>query len=431
MPGPLSRVRRFAHRALICALLALGMAGRATADDGEAAIAQSYRDRDAAYGRSDAERLISSLAPSVVVREAQATRTLDKAQQLEAARYQVRGLAGKMVSRRESTQIASITGTGQTRTVTGTVVQQMDVTDRGGTKGHVVRAVRFTDTWSLLGEGWRQTATQLALVSRNAAGAPAPEAVAALGNMRRTIAVGNAALANLRGRTQMLQDFNAANNFSYCMSPSVTRSMISTLGSKTAADREHRPEPLCSVEISPVGPGRSVRRLPANIAYAVEQAEAGTPVAVYLRPGRFRMRRLLTGSAFVIGLVLLPSTGQVTHKGAALTGAIFFGCCVLVDCVLLLPRAAYLKLDADGFTWCWLFRKKRTEWTDVSDFEPAFVGGRPMVAYLNRARSAPGHCQDTALPSGGWRTQFLPDTFGLAAEELAGLMNWAARRRAS
>lgn len=47
---------------------------------------------------------------------------------------------------------------------------------------------------------------------------------------------------------------------------------------------------------------------------------------------------------------------------------VFFGLCLAVSLICLLPKASYLRLTPDGFTMCSLFRAHTIRWEDVRGF---------------------------------------------------------------
>ena len=114
------------------------------------------------------------------------------------------------------------------------------------------------------------------------------------------------------------------------------------------------------------------------------------PVTLYPQRRRTIVLALVSAVFVVVGALAAADGAAI---GWAAVG--FFGLCLLVFLALLLPGAAFLRLDHEGFTICSLFRPGRVRW---------------------RARSLSG-------VDGG-----LPDTYGLEAEELAGLLNvWRDR----
>jgi hypothetical protein len=145
------------------------------------------------------------------------------------------------------------------------------------------------------------------------------------------------------------------------------------------------------------------------------------PVTLY--PQRRRTIVLAVVSAvFVVVGALAAADGAAI--GWAAVG--FFGLCLLVFLALLLPGAAYLRLDQEGFTICSLFRPGRVRWGDARSFRSYAVPGGTFVGFDLAGASAPlGRLVARSLSGvdGG-----LPDTYGLEAEELAGLLNvWRDR----
>ncbi|HEY3399717.1 MAG TPA: STM3941 family protein [Geothrix sp.] len=110
-----------------------------------------------------------------------------------------------------------------------------------------------------------------------------------------------------------------------------------------------------------------------------------TTQPLLLRPRRVKVAGLGLG-ALVFVLTGLWMVREGEGPGWLIIG--FFGLCLLVFLALLLPGAAYLALDSDGFTMCSLFRAHTIRWADVAGFEAA-----------------------------------LPDSYGLNHEALAQLMN--------
>lgn len=103
--------------------------------------------------------------------------------------------------------------------------------------------------------------------------------------------------------------------------------------------------------------------------------------------------------------------------------ALLFALGALVFIAQLHPRAAYLHLDEQGFTYCSLFRAHRTHWAAVAGFAVVRVGGHSMVAW-NFARGHVPHGRGPALSQAlaGYHGA-LPDTYGLRADALAQRLN--------
>jgi len=113
-------------------------------------------------------------------------------------------------------------------------------------------------------------------------------------------------------------------------------------------------------------------------------------------------------------------------------GLIFFGLCTIIAAVMLLPGAASLELDRDGFQATTLFRRHRTRWQDVTGFEPVSIppSMQKMVAY-DDVNAAGRPLANLSVAIAG-RNSALPDTYGLSAAGLARVMTqWREQALAS
>ncbi len=144
-----------------------------------------------------------------------------------------------------------------------------------------------------------------------------------------------------------------------------------------------------------------------------------------LRPKRLKyFLFLLVSAAFAgVGVLMVRGGDRVGWAEIAL-----FGSGAVVFCILLLPGSAYLKLDADGFTFCSLFRSHRLRWSEVDSFGVADIGVRQMVAFnfspLHRGQE---RMRKISSAIAGYEGA-LPDTYGRSAEDLAALLNqWRDR----
>ena len=103
--------------------------------------------------------------------------------------------------------------------------------------------------------------------------------------------------------------------------------------------------------------------------------------------------------------------------------AAFFGICLLVFLVQLLPGATYLRLEPGSFTFCSLFRKHSVPWTDVAEFALARQGFNRVVGWNYR----PGRCRHVRAASVAKAITgcegALPDNYGMKPEALAEFMN--------
>lgn len=102
---------------------------------------------------------------------------------------------------------------------------------------------------------------------------------------------------------------------------------------------------------------------------------------------------------------------------------VVFGLCLLVGLSFLHPRAAYLRLTAEGFTMCSLFRAQTFRWADISRFGVAKVWLNQMVIFrLAPTATRPARLQAFNVSVFGYDGG-VPDTYGLSHEALAALLN--------
>jgi len=134
---------------------------------------------------------------------------------------------------------------------------------------------------------------------------------------------------------------------------------------------------------------------------------------IILRPGKGKSILLFViSTAFVcLGISLWE-----THKLPAAFTVIFFGLCLLVFIINLIPNASYLKIDDQGIEMKNLFRSTFIPWNAVSGFKTKSVFLSTMVVFeLNQK-----------LPEASGmkvKTGAFPDTYGMAGKKLAALLN--------
>jgi hypothetical protein len=153
------------------------------------------------------------------------------------------------------------------------------------------------------------------------------------------------------------------------------------------------------------------------------------PGPLTLYPSRRKWILMLLGGAVfdAIGIAMVAD-----GESWGWFGLIFFGLCTIGAAVMLLPGAASLELDRDGFQATTLFRHHRTRWRDATGFEPVSIppSMQKMVAYddVNAASRALANL-NVAIAS---HNSALPDTYGLSAADLARVMTqWCEQALAS
>ena len=144
-----------------------------------------------------------------------------------------------------------------------------------------------------------------------------------------------------------------------------------------------------------------------------------------LRPSRLRIVLLLLAClGFTAFGVFMERGGE--RLGYLIGGLFALGVPVFV--LQLHPRAAYLLLNEEGFTYCSLFRAQAVRWMDVEGFGVIAINAFRMVAW----NFVPGHprtgrARMLSQAVSGYEAA-LPDTYGLKPRELAYLLD-ALRQR--
>lgn len=155
--------------------------------------------------------------------------------------------------------------------------------------------------------------------------------------------------------------------------------------------------------------------------------ERETPDFV-LRPGRIRWL-----AYFIIGLGFTVSGGLMIGVGDwwGWFVAGFFGLCMVVSAVLILPGASYLRLTAEGFTVCTLYQRQGFKWAEVGPCFTGVVAGRKRVLFQFTDPTRSSRFQGVVRAIWGAEGT-LPDTYGMTAAALATLMNdWRENLRSA
>jgi len=142
------------------------------------------------------------------------------------------------------------------------------------------------------------------------------------------------------------------------------------------------------------------------------------PVLLRPKPGKWLVVALGSLAFVLIGIWMVRS-----HEMLGWLGIVFFGLCLFVSLICMLPKASYLHLTADGFTVCSLFRASTTRWEDVTGFGVGRVFTNKMVMFnyvKSYQRSPKLRSFNTELT--GFEAA-IPDSYGLRHEDLADLLN--------
>jgi hypothetical protein len=176
--------------------------------------------------------------------------------------------------------------------------------------------------------------------------------------------------------------------------------------------------------------GAEARTRPAANTGDAALILASFPGPVTLHPGRRKFVLALAGClAFVAIAIWLLQEGSLSPAGTAKVwlGLVVFGVCALVPAVMLLPGAGRLTLDAGGFEQVSLYVKRRVPWHQVGNFTVRQYSLRGRNNYFVGYDDARLRADNMNRRMIG-RNAALPDTYGLAHDELASLMTqWRAR----
>jgi hypothetical protein len=149
-------------------------------------------------------------------------------------------------------------------------------------------------------------------------------------------------------------------------------------------------------------------------------------VAITLRPSAWKNVGLLVICTLLVAISLwMGRSGQwLGYLCAA-----FFGLGIAIAMLQFIPGTSYLLIERDGLTVCNLFRKSRTQWTDVEEFfvvklKSKGITVRTMVGFnyspsYDRARVGRAVATAVAGCEGA-----LPDTYGQKAQELVEYLNY-------
>lgn len=139
-----------------------------------------------------------------------------------------------------------------------------------------------------------------------------------------------------------------------------------------------------------------------------------------LKPKRLKTIGLLLISILfvILGIFLIEN-----NSFQRWLGIIFFGICMIVFLIQLIPNSSYLKLTKNGFEIRNLFKSNYTKWSDVETFKTGYIRHSEMVMFdfskeHNKHNIGKKIAKFLASNEGA-----LPNTYGMKATELAELMN--------
>jgi hypothetical protein len=127
----------------------------------------------------------------------------------------------------------------------------------------------------------------------------------------------------------------------------------------------------------------------------------------------------LVSLAFVVSGVFM--TREQPVMGWFVTS--FFGICMIVFLIQLIPGSTELTLTKEGFEMTSLFRKSKIRWTDIESFKIGYLGRNKTVMF-DYKESHSKHETGKLISKGlSGSHGALPTTYGLKATELLKILN--------
>ena len=151
----------------------------------------------------------------------------------------------------------------------------------------------------------------------------------------------------------------------------------------------------------------------------------GFPGPLALRPWRRKWLWVLAGSIVFVAAGILSIEAPRTAGDARMgwVAVAFFGLGIFLSIIVLIPGAAGLRLNADGFVVRNFFRDHVVPWGNVGEFairEVSYPRGKKKFVVYNDG-SITGMLAAANARLTGY-SGALPDTYGLLVEELCRLM---------
>ena len=139
-----------------------------------------------------------------------------------------------------------------------------------------------------------------------------------------------------------------------------------------------------------------------------------------LYPSKIKHFLYLIGSlAFIVIGVILILNGQ----SVGWFPFTFFGICIIVFIINLIPGSSYLHLSKDGFKIRTLFRDQVIKWSDVKSFRSGYIGpNKSVVFHFSSEHKEHQEAKKWAKSLAGVEGA-LPDTYGKSPKELADILN--------
>lgn len=117
-----------------------------------------------------------------------------------------------------------------------------------------------------------------------------------------------------------------------------------------------------------------------------------------------------------VGFISLGITLLEKNMLIAVLNIVFFGICLIIFIINMIPNSSYLTIDEKGIEMKNLFRTTFIPWQAVSGFKTKFIFVNKMVTFT---------IDEKLLESSKMKgkTGAFPDTYGMSANNLANLLN--------
>jgi len=117
-----------------------------------------------------------------------------------------------------------------------------------------------------------------------------------------------------------------------------------------------------------------------------------------------------------VGFISLGITLLEKNMLIAVLNIFFFGICLIIFIINLLPNSSYLTIDEKGIEMKNLFRTTFIPWQAVSGFKTKLISVNKLVTFT---------IDEKLLESSKMKgkTGAFPDTYGMSANNLANLLN--------
>lgn len=169
------------------------------------------------------------------------------------------------------------------------------------------------------------------------------------------------------------------------------------------------------------------------IGNAVDELLSRFPGPITLYPARGKWISLTLGAVVFTTIGALGSFARIDafQHAIMILGTIFFGTCMLAGIITLLPGASSLQLNQDGFAIAKFYWTRRLRWAEVSDFAIWTYRANKVITFntCTPSSSKAGALLMKINSFLAGRNDYLPDTYGLSANDLLALVN-AWRKRA-